>query len=245
MNMLLEVIGYTIDSCQVAQAAGAHRIELCANPGEGGTTPSHGFIEMARRLLKVELIVMIRPRGGDFLYSADEFAVMQQDIEVCKNLGCDGVVMGMLTADGHIDKARCFQLVNLAYPMSVTFHRAFDRATEPLKAMEDIIAVGCDRLLTSGRQPNVARGAKLIRELVQKAADRIIIMPGGGVRAGNIASLVEKTGAVEWHSSASTRVGSRMNFRHRGIGEKLDHQGVNQHEIEQMVKVLQRYKTPV
>ena len=133
-----------------AQQAGAHRIELCDNPSEGGTTPSYGFIKAAREKLSIELFVMVRPRGGDFFYSGDEFEIMKEDIKMCRQLGCDGIVIGLLKKDGSVDKKRCRELVVLAYPLGVTFHRAFDRTKDPFRALEDIIETGCERILTSG-----------------------------------------------------------------------------------------------
>ena len=131
MKFTLETIAFNIESCKIAQAAGAHRIELCDNPGEGGTTPSYGFIKTARQILKIDLFPIIRPRGGDFFYSDEEFEIMKTDIQVCKEHGCDGVVFGILKEDATIDKIKCKILIQLAYPMSVTFHRAFDRVTDP------------------------------------------------------------------------------------------------------------------
>ena len=183
MNFKLEVIAFNIESCKLAQKSGAHRIELCDNPGEGGTTTSIGMIKAARANVDIELFPIIRPRGGDFLYSDDEFEIMKEDILQCKNIGCDGVVIGLLNAEGTIDKTRTSKLVNLAYPMSVTFHRAFDRANDPFKAMEDIIESGCERILTSGQQPSALEGIELISALIKKAEERIIIMPGSGLRS--------------------------------------------------------------
>ena len=198
----LEIIGYNLESCRLAQEAGATRIELCSSAAEGGTTPSYGCISNARRLLHIPLFPMIRPRGGDFVYSADEFTAMAEDIMVCRRLGCDGVVLGLLQADGRIDKERTNRLVEMAYPMEVTFHRAFDRCINPLEALEDIIEAGCDRLLTSGQQATAEEGIDLISRLAKQAAGRIIIMPGSGVRNDNIQSLAETTGLTEFHSSA-------------------------------------------
>ena len=142
MKYKLEVIGFTIEGCAIAQSAGAHRIELCDNPADGGTTPSFGFIRAARKLLQIDLYNMIRPRGGDFFYSDDEFEIMKEDIKISKQLGCDGIVLGMLTKENKVDKRRCAQLVELAYPLGVTFHRAFDRTVDPFEALLDIIDIG-------------------------------------------------------------------------------------------------------
>jgi copper homeostasis protein len=202
MMFTLEIIGFTIEDCIQAQSAGAQRIELCDNASEGGTTPSYGFIKAAREKLNIPLYVMIRPRGGDFVYTADEYAIMIEDIKVCKKLGCDGIVLGILTNKGEVDKARCLKLVELSYPMGVTFHRAFDRTADPFKSMEDIIDIGCERILTSGQKTTAPEGVDLITSLIQKSDDRIIIMPGSGVRSDTILSIAEKTAAKEFHSSA-------------------------------------------
>ena len=139
MKFILEVIGFSIEGCIIAQRAGANRIELCDNPNDGGTTPSYGFIKAAREKLHIDLYSIIRPRGGDFIYNDDEFEIMKTDIELCKNLGCDGVVIGAITRIGKVDKKKCSELLEVAYPLRVTFHRAFDRCKDPFKALEDII----------------------------------------------------------------------------------------------------------
>jgi len=242
MSYKLEIIGFNIESCITAQQTGAHRIELCDNSSEGGTTPSYGFIKAVRENLSIELYVMIRPRGGDFLYHDDEFAIMKADIEMCKKLGCDGVVIGLLKKDGSIDKKRCKELVVLAYPLGVTFHRAFDRTKDPFEALEDIIELGCERILTSGQQPKAIDGVQIIKELILRAEDRIIIMPGSGVNAENIISIAESTGAKEFHSSASIYTESKMNYTNQSMNESLKHITVNKDEIIKMVKLLNEYR---
>jgi copper homeostasis protein len=226
MNAKLEVIGFTIEGCVLAEEAGAHRIELCDNPGEGGTTASYGFIKAAREKLRIDLFPIIRPRGGDFLYSEDEFDIMKADIKVCKQLGCDGVVIGMLTKENKVDKKRCGALVDLAYPLGVTFHRAFDRTADAFAAMEDIINIGCERILTSGQKPTASEGTELINQLIKKAGERIIIMPGSGVKADNIASIARSTGATEFHSSARVQNENKIS--------------VDKNEVEKMLQQLSR-----
>lgn len=238
MIFKLEVIGFTIESCVIAQSAGAHRIELCDNPGEGGTTPSLGFIKAARKNLQIDLFPIIRPRGGDFLYTDAEFDAMKADIKVCKELGCDGVVIGILLADGTIDKKRCSQLVELAYPLDVTFHRAFDRVNDPEQALEDVIETGCERILTSGLQPNALDGAEMITDLVKQADERIIIMPGSGVCSENILELGKRTGATEFHSSARMHIGSKMVYKNTAMNENLQTVSVDTNEIKRMIGVL-------
>lgn len=235
MIFKLEVIGFNIESCIIAQAAGAHRIELCDNPGEGGTTPSFGFIKAAREKLQIELYPIIRPRGGDFLYTDAEFEVMKADIKICKELECDGVVIGILKADGTVDKGRCKQLLALAYPLGVTFHRAFDRVKDSSHSLEDIIEIGCERILTSGLKPTAEAGTEIIASLVKQADDRIIIMPGSGVRSDNIIELATKTGATEFHTSARINISSRMNFKKEEMKEDLKSVSVDEADIKNII----------
>lgn len=238
MKHLLEIIAFTIESCHVAQQAGAARIELCDNPGDGGTTPSYGYIKTARKILQIPLYVMIRARGGDFLYSDDELEIMKTDIIRCKELNCDGVVFGLLNKEGSIDKKRTAQLVELAYPMGVTFHRAFDRCANPFEALEDIIETGCERILTSGQHTTAMEGTGLISDLIKQADERIIIMPGSGVSSRNIIELAEKTGAVEFHSSAKAAGQSNMDFINDKMNEKLQTVTVDPHEVKAMLNQL-------
>ena len=238
MDFKLEVIGFNIEACIAAQFAGANRIELCDNPGEGGTTPSYGFIKAASRDLHIDLFPIIRPRGGDFLYSEEEFEIMKTDVEVCKDLGCEGIVIGILNADGTVDKERCSILAELAYPLSMTFHRAFDRTVDPFKAMEDIIELGCERILTSGQKPTALEGADLIAGLIEQAAGRIIIMPGSGVRSDNIIAIAEKTTAVEFHTSARISKAGNMNYTNQTMNEELRSVAVDTEEIKNIVKLL-------
>ena len=238
----LELIAFTIQSCADAQLAGAHRVELCDNPGEGGTTPSYGFIKAARNLLKIDLYPIIRPRGGDFLYSDEEFEMMRSDINVCKVFGCNGVVIGILNKDGSIDKKRCKELVELARPMGVTFHRAFDRTHNLQQALEDVIEIGCERILTSGGVPHAADGAANIAGLIKQAAGRIIIMPGSGVRADNIKVIAETTGAIEFHTSARKNLESRMGYRSEGMNEKMMEVGLDVEEVRKITETLKGAK---
>lgn len=236
--MELEIIGFNIESCATAQAAGADRIELCDNPSEGGTTPSYGFVKTARDVLHIELYVMIRPRGGDFLYNDEEFEMMKADIQVCKKLGCDGVVLGMLTPEGKVDKEKCKLLIGHAYPLGVTFHRAFDRTSNAVEALEDIIEIGCERILTSGLQPKATGGQQLIKELIAHAGERIIIMPGSGVTSENIISLAENTGAIEFHSSASIYKNNEMKYINEAMNERMQYTVVNKEEVSKMRELL-------
>ena len=220
--MIIEIATTDLETTRAAVEGGADRIELCAALSDGGTTPSLGTIRRCRELFTVQLYPIIRPRAGDFLYTSDEFMTMCLDIKACKELGCDGVVIGMLTQKGEIDKERVTYLVELAYPMGVTFHRAFDRCADPFKALEDLIEIGCERILTSGQRPIAPEGAALIASLQQKADGRIIIMPGSGVRADNIRQLADQTGCQEFHSSLRARKDSTMEFIHPAFANSLE-----------------------
>ncbi len=234
MSRILEIAVFNIDSAIAAAQAGADRLELCENPQDGGTTPSYGFMKTVRELVTIPIFPIIRPHGGDFLYSESAYRVMQKDIALAKELGFEGLVLGFLKPDGSIDTDRTARLVELAYPMEVTFHRAFDRCNQPLEALETIIQTGCSRILTSGQQPNAFDAKELIQQLVQQASDRIIIMPGSGVRASNIQALASFTGAQELHSSARKLVPSSMEFVVESMQETLQNCLVNPDEIQQM-----------
>lgn len=208
-----EICANGVESCLAAQEGGADRVELCAGIPEGGTTPSYGEIKVARRLLTTtRLHVIIRPRGGDFLYSPLEVERMLEDIRVCRELGVDGVVIGCLNADGTLDMDANRRLVEAAEGMSVTFHRAFDRCRDPHLALEQLIQLGVDRVLTSGQQPTALEGIGLLRTLNALAAGRIIILAGCGVNENNVRQIREETGVREFHFSARTPVRSRMQF---------------------------------
>ncbi|MCW3463617.1 copper homeostasis protein CutC [Chitinophaga nivalis] len=217
MSFILEICAGSVASCIAAAAGGANRIELCDNLLEGGTTPSYATIAVAREKVNIDLYPIIRPRGGDFLYTDLEFEIMKKDIEICKQLGCNGVVIGMLTAEGRVDKQRCKELVKLAWPMGVTFHRAFDMTDNPFEALEDIIETGCERILTSGARNTAVEGASLLKDLFLRADDRIAIMAGSGVRANNIAQLVKTTGLSEFHTTAKAYEDSAMVYRNPNV----------------------------
>lgn len=245
MSYTLEVIAFNIESVIAAGAAGANRIELCDNPGEGGTTASYGMIKTAREKTSLQLYPIIRPRGGDFLYSNEEFDIMKRDILLCKEMGCDGVVIGLLLEDGSVDKTRTTQLVEAAYPLGVTFHRAFDRVANPFEALEEVIAAGCERILTSGLKPTAPEGVQALADLVRQANDRIVIMPGSGVRSDNIALLAQQTGATEFHSSARTTIPTAMKFVNESMQETLDTVALNTEEVRKMAEALQQYRQSI
>ncbi len=233
-KIILEVCTFTLESALIAEQAGADRIELCENYAEGGTTPSYGNIKLAKSKLNIPINVMIRPRGGDFLYSNLELEIMKLDIETCKTIGVHGVVFGILKDDGSIDEKRCKELVELAKPLSTTFHRAFDMVNEPFYTLDVIIECGFDRILTSGLEVNAVKGAHLLSKLIEKAKDRIVIMPGGGVRAENIAELMQTTKAKEFHTSAKTTKKSEMQYYNHKIAlnTALNNNENNMHSVD-------------
>lgn len=215
---MLEICIDGVASARAAAAGGADRVELCANLPEGGTTPSAGMIRAVRAAFPGGLMVIIRPRGYDFLYSEDEMSVMQHDIRTARELGADGVVVGCLTADGRVDRERCGRLLEGARGMDVTFHRAFDMTRDLAEALEDIGGLGIRRVLTSGGAPDVPSGVEVIQGLVKRAGGRLSIMPGGGVTEANAGDIVRVTGVREIHLSARAEVRSGMTFRNEGCG---------------------------
>ena len=216
-NYKFEICANSVASCIAAQEGGADRVELCAGIPEGGTTPSFGMIRNARENISIALNVIIRPRGGDFLYSESELREMVYDIQAAKELGADGLVFGCLRPDGSVDMEAMSVLMEAAGDTPVTFHRAFDHTNDPFKALEDIISLGSTRILTAGCRPTALEGAELLAQLVEKAAGRIIIMPGCGVREGNIAEIARLSGAREFHFSARESVESGMFFRNPDV----------------------------
>jgi copper homeostasis protein len=217
MQFRLEICADSIESAIIAQESGANRIELCENLPEGGTTPGPGKIYSTRSNLDITLNVLIRPRGSDFLYTDPEFDIMRREIEICGEAGVDGVVFGILLRDGNIDIERTARLVELASPMEVTFHRAFDLSLDPEKGLEDIINTGAARILTSGHKNKAIEGADLIASLVGLAGSRIIIMPGSGINETNIANIASITKASEFHLTGRKTIISDMEFRRNGI----------------------------
>ncbi|HKB44913.1 MAG TPA: copper homeostasis protein CutC [Chitinophagaceae bacterium] len=244
---IIEIATSDFITTRSAVEGGADRIELCANLAEGGTTPSHGMIIKCREAFNTPLYPIIRPRGGDFLYSKDEFGIMANDIKFCKQLGCDGIVVGLLNIDGTIDMIRTGDLVETAYPMGVTFHRAFDRCRDPFIALEELIEIGCERILTSGQQPAALEGVELITQLNKAADERIIIMPGSGIRKENIKMLIEKTGCTEFHSSLRGKEKSKMEFVHpafKNAEESYFNNAINAEDVKALRNELGMY-TPL
>lgn len=210
MINILEVCAASLQSVAAAKEGGAHRIELCSALSEDGLTPSYGMIKKAREIGPEKMHVLIRPRGGDFVYDEDEVQCMISDITICHRLGVDGVVIGALTAEGEIDIPTCQRLVDAAQGMQITFHRAFDQCKHPLKALEQIISLGCHRILTSGQAPSAMEGLSLLHTLVTLADKRIVIMPGAGVNENNARDILERTGADEIHGSLRSLINGKM-----------------------------------
>lgn len=219
MKYTIEVATSNYASTKAALDGGADRIELCSALLEGGLTPSHGYLSKCRKDFDLPIFPIIRPRKGDFLYTEEEFDIIKKDVLFCKELKFEGIVTGFLRPDGSIDKRRLSIITEIAYPMQVTFHRAFDRCKNPFASLQDIIETGCTRILTSGQKITAIEGAQLIAELIKAASDRIIIMPGSGVRKENIAQLAKITGATEFHSSLKTVTKSQMEFLHPAFAD--------------------------
>ncbi len=216
-KVILEVCIDSVASALHAQEGGANRVELCDNLFEGGTTPSAGMIATVRKNIHIGLQVMLRPRGGDFLYTDAEMEIIFHDLSVAKDLGADGVVIGFLTPEGQIDKKRTAAVLEKARPMQVTFHRAFDMCQDPFQALEDLIDLGIDRVLTSGQERTAIEGMDLIAKLVKQAAGRINMLAGGGVRLHNIQTLVERTGVSECHVSGRKNINSGMQHQNSRV----------------------------
>jgi copper homeostasis protein len=212
-NMVIEIAVFSLEAAIDASSAGAHRIELCSAPAEGGLTPSAATMRLTRKYINIPIHVMIRPREGDFCYSEKEFESMLLDVAAAKIAGMDGVVAGILNPDGSVDEERTSILVDAAAPMNVTFHRAFDMTKDQPEALEAIIETGCSRILTSGGQQTAPLGIKRLEELIKTAGDRISIMPGSGINLLNIKHIADTTCAKEIHLSARTFLPGKMNFK--------------------------------
>ena len=245
-EIVVEICVDSVNSAVAAERGGAQRIELCSDLLEGGITPSAGLIELVRAKVSIGLQVMIRPRGGDFCYDDDEFEIMQRDIGLAKKLGADGVVFGMIDADGRPDKTRCQKLVNLARPMDVTFHRAFDMSADLKRSLDDVCAVGADRILTSGGQPTALQGLETISALVKAAKGRIAIMPGSGIKSENARRIVEESGVREIHAGLGSVVPGPMRFRNSQLvmGKVAEREYQRVIVLEESVRSLCRAVSP-
>ncbi|MDP1842891.1 MAG: copper homeostasis protein CutC [Sediminibacterium sp.] len=233
-NILLEICVFNTATAIAAAEAGADRIELCENYANGGTTPSYGYLKTIREKISIPVFPMIRPRGGDYFHTADEVNIIHKDILLCKELGFEGVVFGLLNQDGTIDKESTARLVAAAYPMEVTFHRAFDRCKLPYEALETLIECGCNRVLTSGQMPKITDGINMVKKLVEQADNRIIILPGSGLNSSNVVTIIKETGVTEVHTSARIRVASSTLFRNEQMPEDFDLDFVDAAEIQRI-----------
>jgi copper homeostasis protein len=214
---IFELCSFNIQSCIIAEKAGAYRVELCDNPVEGGTTPAYGTIRQTRERISIKLYPILRPRCGNYYYDEDELAILKYDIAMCKELGCDGISIGVQKINGEIDVEKLKQFVEWAYPMGVTCNRAFDATPDPFKALEDIINAGCERVLTSGQKSAAPDATELLSQLVRQAGKRISIMPGAGVTAANIRTLMQETGANEFHGSLRRPTINPMSFSNPAV----------------------------
>ncbi|XP_028917024.1 copper homeostasis protein cutC homolog isoform X1 [Ornithorhynchus anatinus] len=224
-GFLMEVCVDSVESAMNAERGGAGRLELCSSLLEGGTTPSMGVLQVVKQCVQIPVFVMIRPRGGDFLYSDREVEVMKADIRLAKLHGADGLVLGALTEDGHIETELCMALLAVCRPLPVTFHRAFDMVHDPVMALETLITLGFERVLTSGCDSSALEGLPLIKRLTEQAKNRIVVMPGGGITERNLQRILEGSGAAEFHCSARSARDSGMKFRNTcvAMGAALSH----------------------
>ncbi|MBH2005397.1 MAG: copper homeostasis protein CutC [Sphingobacteriia bacterium] len=235
----LEVCAFHIDSCIIAEREGAYRAELCDNPIEGGTTPSYGTIKRVREKVAIKLYPIIRPRSGNYFYTEEEFEILKQDVLICRELGCDGISVGVQLMDATIDKERFKRIVEWAGPMGVTCNRVFDCAPDPYKALEDIIECGCERVLTSGLKTAAPDAAELLGELVRVAGSRISIMPGAGVKSVNLAKLKATCGASEYHSSARVMAPNPVTYVNPEVNDYGNVYIADAGEVRAMVNILQ------
>jgi copper homeostasis protein len=239
-SIILEACVANVESAIAAESVGADRIELCNVLGAGGITPSYGFIEQVFKRVSIPVHVLIRPREGDFLYSNDEFDTMKRDIEVCKELGVAGIVVGILKENGSVDMDRCKELIATGKPLLSTFHRAFDLTSDAFTSLEEIIQLGCQRILTSGQRASAIHGAGFISGLIKQANGRIIIMPGGGINEKNITQLRKTSGANEFHLSARMIKPSNMLYRNEFVmmsGEDVDEYSYDILDADRLRKV--------
>lgn len=233
MEYILEICAGSISSAYAAEKGGANRIELCDNLSEGGTTPSAGVIRTVKEHIAIPIFPIIRPRGGNFVYSNQEFQAMKWDIRHCREIGCDGIVFGILDSVGHVDTQRCGQLIDIAGPMQLTFHRAFDHCKDMERALEDIIRLGFHRILTSGGEVHAHQALSRLRHLNDRANGRICLMPGSGLNRSNIEMLARETGAKEFHSTAKFGIP-------RSVADELSFFDTDPDEVRAMRQVLDR-----
>lgn len=235
---ILEVCAFNIQSCIIAERAGAARIELCDNPVEGGTTPSYGTIRQVREKVSIPLYPILRPRSGNYFYDLDEYVIIKKDIAACKEVGCNGISVGASTIHSEIDTESLKRIVEWAFPMGVTCNRVFDCTPDPFKALEDIIDCGCERVLTSGQRSAAPDAGQLLAKLVVQAGQRIIIMPGAGIKSSNIAQLKEECGAREYHASARKIAINPVTFINTEISDYGNVFIADENEVKAMVEKL-------
>lgn len=235
---ILEVCAFTFQTCIIAERAGAARVELCDNPIEGGTTPGYGTIKQVRDKIGIDLFPIIRPRSGNYFYNEEEYAIIKHDIQICRELGCNGISVGTQTIDAEIDTEWLKRIVEWAGPMSVTCNRAFDGTPDPFKSLEELIACGCQRVLTSGQKSAAPDAGQLLGELVKQAAGRITIMPGAGVKSTNLQKLVAESNATEFHSSARAIAPNPLTYINKEVSDYGNVYIADEDEVRAMVAVL-------
>lgn len=233
----LEIAAFTLHGALQAQDAGADRIELCENAAEGGTTPSFGFLKIAKEILRIPVFPIIRPRGGDFTYSSEEFEIIKSDLQLCKDLGYEGVVFGALNLDGTLNIQQMKEALRICSGMQITFHRAFDRCTNPAICLEQLIDLSVHRILTSGQYPKVEEGLSNLVKFVEQANDRIVIMPGSGLNSSNVAKIALETKSTEFHTAARRQT-SNLFVSPDSMKEALSWVSVDADEVMSIKKVL-------
>jgi copper homeostasis protein len=238
MQHVLEIAAFTLDGALRAQAAGADRIELCENASDGGTTPSYGFLKKAIELLTIPVFPIIRPRGGHFYYSQHEFEILKADIQLCRELGYTGIVVGMLDQNGHLPISHLREIMAIKGNMQVTFHRAFDRCANPQVSMEQLIDLGVTRILTSGQYPTVSSGLSQLMQLVEQAQDRIIIMPGSGLNSKNVKEIALQTKAKEFHTAARMQYVDSAVKSPASMNENMAWVSVDEEEVSAIKRIL-------
>lgn len=238
VKRIFEVCAFNIQSAMIAEKAGAARVELCDNPVEGGTTPSHGTIRETREQISIDLYPIIRARSGNYYYSEEEYSIMKRDILLCRDLGCDGISVGTQKIDGEIDTEMLKRIVEWAGPMGVTCNRAFDCAPDPFRSLEDIISCGCERILTSGLRSAAPDAGELLGKLVKAAGDRIIIMPGAGIKSTNIKKLVRESNATEYHGSARKIAPNPVTFINKEVSDYGNVYITDEQEVRDIIEQL-------
>lgn len=235
IHRIFEVCAFNIQSAIIAERAGAARVELCDNPVEGGTTPSYGTIIETREKITIDLYPIIRPRSGNYFYNEEEYAIIKRDIMICRDLGCDGISVGTQKINGEIDTEKLKRIVEWAGPMGVTCNRAFDCAPDPFKALEDIISCGCERILTSGQKSAAPDAGGLLGKLVQASGDRIIIMPGAGIKSTNISKLIRESNAKEYHGSARKVAANPVTFINKEVSDYGNVYITDEQEVREII----------